>query len=318
LKLTRRSLFLIGLVLFSLPLSKGGYAQQAAPAVMMDAGELFNYDRSLPLAPEEVAGPDATGYKSYKISYSSSNNQRVPAVFVVPSGKEGQKLPCIILMHGLDQNKTALAILWGNFTNAGYAIFSIDAQYHGDRKPKMPLELFGSAVYSTRELLIQTVIDLRRGIDYLQTRPEVDPKKIGYVGLSMGGILGSITAAVDNRIQAPVLALAGGNWKLMFEASKLSAAVKARENLAASGINPFAVLDPVDPIHWVGRISPRPILFINGDADTTVPVVAGRALHAAAGDNKEVFIYKGEHVPAGAEMFKVIGKINQWLDAHLK
>ncbi len=280
---------------------------------------LFGYDKNLPLMADEQPGTDGQGYKVIKVSYYSANNQQVPALLALPATvKEGEKLPCLIMMHGLRQNKTALSILWPAFIRAGYAVFSIDAQYHGDRKPKVPVDLFGLSVYSTRDMLVQTTIDLRRGIDYLETRKEIDPHRIGYAGFSMGGIVGTLVSAVDSRIQAPVLALAGGDWRLMFANTKLPNAERARQlapDLAAVGID---ALDPVDPVRWVARIAPRPVLFINGDHDTTVPVVSGKALQDAASQPKEVFMYKGGHVPSFTEFPRVITKIIDWLDANVK
>jgi uncharacterized protein len=307
--------------------------------VTLDAADLFNYDRGLPLAVEFSAKPAQPGdppaaaqtaepvyesqqdFRAYRISYLSANGNRVPAFFVLPTKPAGEKAPCIVLMHGLGQDKRALAMLWGTFAKSGYGVLAIDAQYHGERALKLPKEtqvdIFGTGIYSTRELLVQTVVDLRRGIDFLKSRKEIDPKRIGYVGFSMGGILGTLLSAVDDRVQAPVLALAGGNWKLMAQSSTLAQATKARQAPGANGIG-WQPLDPVDPIRYVGRISPRPVLFVNGDNDTVVPVACAKELHEAAGPGKEVLFYKGGHVPAGLEFVKVLGKIQQWLDAHLK
>lgn len=268
---------------------------------------------------EEQPGPGGQGYTVTKVTYWSANNQQVPAVFVLPtSAKEGEKLTCLVLMHGLGQNKTALSILWGPFIKAGYAIFSIDAQYHGDRKPKVPVDLFGLSVYSTRDMLVQTVVDLRRGIDYLETRKDIDPTRIGYAGFSMGGIIGTLVSAVDTRLQAPILALAGGDWKLMFDNSKLSNTERARQQNHEAAALGVSVLESVDPLRWVARISPRPVLFVNGDHDTVVPVVSGKALQDAAGTPKEIFMYKGEHVPSFTEFPRVIEKMLAWLDTHVK
>jgi uncharacterized protein len=309
----------------------------AAQAVTLDASDLFNYDKSLPLSVEFMAKPARAGenppapvqpgtevvydtqadYKSYRISYLSANSQRVPAFLILPTKPAAEKAPCVVLMHGLGQNKQSLSLIWGTFAKAGYGVLAIDAQYHGDRAPKAPLELFGLNVYATRELLVQTVIDLRRGIDYLQSRKEIDPKKIGYLGFSMGGILGTLLSAADDRVQAPVLALAGGDWKLMAQTSTLKEAIKAREAHGANGIG-WQPLDPVDPIHYVARIAPRPVLFINGDNDTVVPVACAKELHAKAGPGKEVMFYKGGHVPSGIEFVNVLSKVMQWMDGHLK
>lgn len=289
------------------------------PAVAAPSPLLFGYDKALPLMAEEQPGTGGQSYTVTNVKYWSANNQQVPAVFVKPTDvKEGGRLPCLILMHGLGQNKTALSILWGPFIRAGYAIFSIDAQYHGDRKPKAPIDVFGLSVYSTRDMLIQTVIDLRRGIDYLDTRKDVDPARIGYAGFSMGGILGALVSAVEPRINAPILALAGGDWKLMFANSTLPNAVRARKEHPVEAAAGLEALDPVDPIRWVSRIAPRPVLFINGDHDTVVPVVSAKELQDTAAMPKEIFTYKGDHVPSFAEFPRVVTKMIAWLDANVK
>ncbi len=293
-------------------------AQQSAAGVSVDANDLFGYDKTIPLAAEEAAGVDSSTGRTTKLTYLSINNSRVPAVFVTPKDTAGKKFPAIIVMHGLGGEKNGLAILYSNFTKAGYCVFAIDAQYHGERASKPPIELFGANAYATRNMLIQTVVDLRRAVDFLETRPEVDPKRIGYIGFSMGGMLGTITCAVEPRIQAPILALAGGDFKLMFSLSKLPSAAKAKGVNDLDQATALRIMDPVDPIHYVARISPRPTLFINGDADTVVPVPCAKKLQDAAGPGKEVYTYKGEHVPAGAEFFKIVAKVNQWFDAHLK
>lgn len=305
-------------VLSALLVGAPACARDGAP-VAAYSPVLFGYDKTLPLMAEEQAGTGGQSYTVTKVSYWSANNQQVPAVFVKPvDAKEGDRLPCVVLMHGLGQNKTALSILWGPFIKAGYALFSIDAQYHGDRKPKVPVDLFGLSVYSTRDMLVQTVIDIRRGIDYLETRRDVDPARIGYAGFSMGGFLGTLVSAVDDRIQAPILALAGGDWKLMFENTKLPNAERARKEHPEAEALGESVLDPVDPIHWVARIAPRPILFVNGDHDSIVPVVSAKALQDAAVTPKEVFTYKGDHVPAFTEFPRVIEKMIAWLDTNVK
>jgi poly(3-hydroxybutyrate) depolymerase len=55
-----------------------------------------------------------------------------------------------------------------------------------------------------REAYVQTVADLRRSIDMLLARNDVDPKRLAYVGHSYGAQWGSILAAVDKRMKAAV------------------------------------------------------------------------------------------------------------------
>ena len=66
----------------------------------------------------------------------------------------------------------------------GFAVFRIDIANHGERKRlDYPFDLTGPYKYWTRNILTQTVFDLRRAIDLLATRPEIDSERIGYYGI---------------------------------------------------------------------------------------------------------------------------------------
>lgn len=291
-------------------------AQNSPPKY--DAELIFGYDRNFPLSPQETLAEETPLYQVYKVTYRSARDQRVPAFLVLPKNRGEEKLPCVILMHGLGGDKRMFQMLWGPLTQAGYALFAIDAQYHGERKPSEDIPFFGMYPYRARDALIQTVIDLRRGLDYLQTRKEIDPDRIGYIGASMGGIIGSMFAGVDERVKAPVLLVAGGNWKILMEQSALSLWRDAAKNNPQQVEEALRVMDVVDPIHWVGRIAPRPVLFINGDADNIVPVESNKALHEAAREPKKIVWYKGGHVPPPSDWFTVVNEVMRWLDTHLK
>ncbi|MCS7191073.1 MAG: alpha/beta hydrolase, partial [Fimbriimonadales bacterium] len=114
------------------------------------------------------------------------------------------------------------------------------------------------------------------------------------------------------------LLVAGGNWKILMEQSALSLWRDAAKNNPQQVQEALRVMDVVDPIHWVGRIAPRPVLFINGDADNIVPVESNKALHEAAREPKKIVWYKGGHVPPPSDWFTVVNEVTRWLDTHLK
>lgn len=312
----RRRIANLGWLVLVLTLASCTQAQNSPSKY--DADLIFGYDKNLPLSPQETLTEETAQYRVYKVTYRSARDQRVPAFLILPKNPSEEKLPCVILMHGLGGDKRMFQMLWGPLTQAGYALFAIDAQYHGERKPSDDLPFFGIYPYRARDALIQTVIDLRRGVDYLQTRKEIDPDRIGYIGASMGGIIGSMFAGVDERVKAPVLLVAGGDWKILMEKSTLSMWRDAAKNTPQQMAEALRVMDVVDPVNWVGRIAPRPVLFINGDADEVVPVESNRALHNAAGEPKKIVWYKGGHVPPPTDWFTVIGEVTRWLDTHLK
>ena len=266
----------------------------ARPSAQTIGAALLAYDRALPLDPEVKEKSVEDGVRLLSVTYSSTHSERVPALLALPANPK-PPLPCIVLMHGLGGSKEGMKPFWVELTKAGYACFAIDAKFHGER-PKGPGgQAFLLYPYSGRDALAQTVVDLRRGLDFLHTRDDIDPKRIGYVGVSMGAILGSITAGVDDRIAAVALIVGGGDWNVLLEKTLLSLAGDKNLKDKSARASVVAALDPLDPVHWVGRISPRPVLMINGDLDNIVPVEANKALHAAAKEPKKVVWYSGGH-----------------------
>src|SRR5437773_1469191 len=89
---------------------------------------------------------------------------------------------------------------------------ALQKQYAMPGERKVAGRPMSTAFFSADKTPIyQTVVDLRRGVDYLETVPEVDAKRVGYYGVSMGGILGGIAAGLDSRFRAPALVVAGGD-----------------------------------------------------------------------------------------------------------
>lgn len=86
----------------------------------------------------------------------------------------------------------------------------------GDRCDKVPSREAGRQPGKRPPLFYDTVWDVMRLIDYLSTRDDVDPARIGLFGLSKGGIETYLTAAVDPRVAVavPCLAVQGFEWEL--------------------------------------------------------------------------------------------------------
>ena len=124
-----------------------------------------------------------------------------------------------------------------------------------------------------REVSRQAVLDLGRALDALAEVPELDSQRIAYAGFSLGAILGALFCPVDPRPCAAALALGG------------------------SGIGP----PEFDPATRIGAFAPRPLLFVNATHDERIPRAAAEALHAAAGDPKQIAWFEcGHHDLPGA------------------
>jgi dienelactone hydrolase len=142
-----------------------------------------------------------------------------------------------------------------------------------------------------REHVVQWVKEVRRTIDYLETRDDVDADRLAYFGYSWGGMLAPITLAVEPRFRAAVV-LVGG--------------------LSALPTQP-----EVDPFNFVTRVA-LPVLMLNGEYDMIHPVEeAARPMFellATPPDDKRLFVSPVGHIVMYPDM---IGETLGWLDRYL-
>lgn len=270
----------------------------------LPVAKYYEYDQALPLLDSVSLVSDTTDFQLFYLTYRSVHDKRVSALLTLPKNVE-QPLPCIILMHGLGDRKTVDYIEAGNqyLLDAGYAVLRLDISNHGDRfEYDYDFDLTNGYRYWTRELITQTVFDLRRAVDFIQTREELDHQRIGYYGISLGGIIGTIFCSVEERIDVPVIVLAGGNLNLMFGKKALSA--DTRDYLSI-----------IDPINYVGKIAPRPLLMINAENDDIVPPITSRLLFKAAKKPKEIIWHPSKHHDLPIE--KAYPEGIQWFDRYL-
>ena len=279
-----------------------------------DYSSFYAYDKSLPLNVEEKIIVDKDTYRVYKVYFDSVNEERVPALFSVPKKKE--KVPCIVFLHGYGGSKEDILSAAELIAAEGYAVIAIDAEFHGERKEEGK-ELYSPNLSESRNGIIQTIIDLRRAVDYLETRPEIDKEKIGYVGGSMGGILGAIFIGVEPRIKAAALLVAGGNMSLMIRKSKHHTMPAIRRYLETERISYEEIqrfLDPVDPINFIDKFSPRPVVFHLGKYDEIVPAEAGEQLYEKAKEPKKVYWYDSGH---SLPLDLVLARVLDFMDKEL-
>lgn len=123
----------------------------------------------------------------------------------------------------------------------------------------------------------------------------------------MGAILGSIVAGVDERVDAAALLVGGGGWEQILATSQHPLV----QRLRTQGIEP-GILERIDPVNFIGHISPRPVLLVNGTQDAIIPRTAAEALQAAAGEPREIIWYEGGHVDMPPD---VLGAVLEWICA---
>ena len=184
--------------------------------------QFYNYDKSISLEASVVENKETDTTNREKIVFRGARGFLVPGYLEIP--KEGTKpFPCVLLLHGWSGSKMSWwqddnYISGGNartaLLDAGYAVFALDAQTHGDRIAEIEYALVNPYTgpgsnerrnyFTLPEIYTQTTVDYRRGIDYLETRPEIDANRLGILGYSMGGTQSFLLTSVDSRIKVTV------------------------------------------------------------------------------------------------------------------
>lgn len=143
--------------------------------------------------------------------------------------------------------------------------------------------------------------DLISALDYLCTRSDVDPQRIGALGISMGGAVVILAAARDNRIKAVV-----DDCGFSDAPSVVAASFEHFIHLPPFPFAPITIwiaderaginIDSIRPMDVIRRISPRPIFIIHGLDDYTVPVENSKRNFAHAREPKQLWLVTGaEH-----------------------
>ena len=325
----RLRLPLLACVAFTLAVGRSLPAADSPAATRAAFLKLLERPR-VPLA-AEVGSPSALKDDLVEIafSYATEAGQRVPGILVKPAAAANStalpaRRPVVIALHGTGGNKEAERALLVDYARAGFIGVAIDGRYHGARakggKAAKATEYVAAMLQAFRTgrehpFFFDTAWDVMRLIDYFETRDDIDPRRIGAIGFSKGGIELYLAAAADPRIAVavPCIGVQSFGWAVDHDSwqSRIGT-VQAAFNAAAkdSGVeNPgadfvrtfYARVAPgidgtFDGPAMLPLISPRPLLAINGDSDARTPMpglqlcadAARAAYHAAGADDKFV------------------------------
>jgi dienelactone hydrolase len=163
---------------------------------------MYDYDRQQPLDVQEKVLHEREHVKVHDLSYTSPKGGRVTAYLVLPGGKG--PFAGLVFGHWGPGNRTEFLPEATLYARVGAVSLMIDYPWVRPAPWRKPLKQ-AEDPESDHQAFVQAVIDLRRGIDLLSSRPEVDPKRLAYIGHSYGAQWGAILSAVDDRLKGVVL-----------------------------------------------------------------------------------------------------------------
>jgi esterase/lipase len=201
---------------------------------------------------------------------------------------EGYYLPsqngaALIVLHGYKAYLYEVAHIASLLQKHGYGVILPVFRAHG--KSDGELITFGK----------HEVKDVQAAYDYLLTREDVNPEKIGLIGNSMGGSIGLLYAASNPHIKAIVTQGAYGS--LRDTADDALVKFTRLQGFPYTKMIRYFIENSIDvdieelaPIHVITDIAPRPIYFLISGADTFVDPKGSLALHDAAKEPKQLWV----------------------------
>lgn len=201
-------------------------------------------------------------------------------------GGEGRPVPVVILLHYLGATDLRLETNLARALNRrGVAAVLMTLPYHLQRTPPST----GSGYLATRPdpenlvaVMTQSVLDVRRTVDWIATRPEFDAGRIGIAGTSLGAIVAALSSGVEPRLGAAAFLLGGVDLAHIVRNS--SRMVLEREGLRRRGLTEERLrelLEPVEPTRYLAERAPRPSYVIAARFDSVMPRSATERLIAA-------------------------------------
>ncbi len=233
-------------------------------------------------------------WRTERVSYRAAyEDERIPALLFLPKNARPPYQTVLFFPSSValrsDSSERDLGLRFIDFVIRSGRAF-LHPIYEGtyERRSKEPI----GPPNERRDLKIRWVKDVRRSVDYLQSRRDIDPNRIAFYGLSLGAIEGPIFLSLENRLKTGVL-LAGG--------------YRARK-----------AVPEVEPLNFAPRVK-VPVLLLGGRQDfmhpyETAQIPMFRMLGTAEKDKRH-FVFEGGHVPN--QLTGVIREILDWLDRYL-
>jgi dienelactone hydrolase len=249
-----------------------------------------------------------TGVDVYRVQFPSPvttecvENNTVHAEYYRPRVKE--PFPCVIVLDITGGDQSLSRLISTCLAQNGIGGFFVQMAYYGPRRPPgSKLRLMSPDIGRTLEAVRQTVLDLRRAAAWMEARPEIDAKRLGIVGTSLGSFMSALTGEMEPRLGRVVVLLGGGGLVDAYYDNPQGAALrKLWEGLGGTKEKLVEMIAPADPITCAANLKSRRLLIIAGSRDEIVPPKATVALWKASGEQKIVW-YDCTHY--GAALFFV-------------
>jgi len=251
---------------------------------------------------------NVSGIEIYDLTFPSpvktkyEENNTVHAEYYLPKGKG--PFPGVIILDILDGSQVVSRALASVLAQNGIAGLCVQMPYYGPRRPaESKVRLISPNINHTMDAIRQTVLDNRCATAWLESRPEIDKKKLGIHGTSLGSFMAALTAEAEPRLNNVSLLLGGGGLvDAYWEHPKAKPFLQALTLIGADKDAMKRAIAPADPITYADQLKKRNLLMIAASRDDVVPPECAKCLWEATGKQKIVWL-NSTHVGAAVYLF---------------
>ena len=206
-------------------------------------------------------------------------NNTIPAELYLPDGYEDWQSPrpAVICMHILDGDFQLVRMTCSMLASRGIPALMFKLPYYGERGPKEGTRILARRPDLFAQALKQARSEIRRTVDLLVSRPEIDGDHIGITGISLGAIVAATGAAEEPRLRRAMLVLGGGDlMKIIMHADEtdgLRATILGLPEAERKAVE--EALQDVDPVSHTSKLRQRAqegrVVMVNAAEDNVVP-----------------------------------------------
>ncbi|MBU7017179.1 MAG: DUF4396 domain-containing protein [Theionarchaea archaeon] len=269
---------------------------------------LFDYDQGPPNI-ENVESHNDGAVTWMDFTYTSPKGGQVPATLIIPDGQG--PFAGIVMMHGLPGNRQQMAPYGKYYAQTGAVVILIDAPFARPENAARPDVV--TFTEQDREEQIQLISDLRRAIDVLIERSDVDHDRLAYIGVSYGGSIGGLLAGVEDRLKAYSFVVGGSGLVARITGQVDEDTRPFHEMTAEEQEIWINAMWPIETLHYVGHADTAALLFQNGTKDELVQPQDARRYQEAGSELKTVIWYEAGHILP----FEHIQDQTEWLQQYI-
>lgn len=236
-------------------------------------------------------------YRVYRVMLTSSTGVVARGIVMQPMPDTGH-LPAVLLEDGREENSAAIDRLPAEFGDV--VVLSLDYPPSLPMRISLSDALFHSDSLRTAAQRIPQMFSL--GAVYLAQRGDVDTTRIAIAATSFAVPFATIAAAADTRFRNVALIYGAGDLSAVLAANLDTHPAWLRSPVAWLATRPFRSLSPE---RFIGAISPRPVILVNGLDDPQMPAEAARDLYDAAREPKaQIWLETGHLMPTDSALIR--------------